>query len=175
MMMDKWEDPGIQRLVLEGADCILAAPDDGFSSRGQTGLIPFALLCPQDGTPCTSDSCLASVAWDWADFYGRLFSQWVDHRGNWPRHPAKPPFVSFLGGMDSGLTDISWKPESFAPEARKLIHHLRQSIMEKRFSPFQGPLHDSEGQLRVSDGLRMEDRAILDMDWVVEGVSRICP
>jgi basic membrane protein A len=174
-MMDKWEDPAILRLVLEGADCILTAPDDGFASRGQTGLIPFALLCPQDGTPCTSENCLASVAWNWADFYGSLFSQWVDHRGNWPRHPAKPPFISFLGGMDSGLTDISWKPEAFTPEARKLIHHLKQSIMEKRFSPFQGPLYDSDGQLRVSDGQRMEDRAILDMDWAVDGVGRICP
>lgn len=169
---DRWENADIIRLVQEGADCILTAPDQGFGTHGITELIPFALLCPRDGTPCTSENCLASVTWDWTGFYGKLFSQWVAHRGNWLRHPAKPPFVSFLAGMDGGLPDISWQPESFAPEVRKLIRHLRQSIMDQTFSPFQGPLRDSNGQLRVLDGMRMMDREILDMDWVVDGVQR---
>ena len=169
-LVDRWEDPGVIRLVQEGADCILTAPDQGFGTHGNAELIPFALLCPQDGTPCTSENCLASVTWDWTGFYGKLFSQWAAHRGNWPRHPAKPPFVSFLGGMDSGLPDISWQPESFAPEVRKLIRHLRQSIMDQTFSPFQGPLWDSGGQLRVLEGMHLADRDILDMDWVVDGV-----
>ncbi len=170
---DKWEDPAIIRLVREGADCILTAPDFGFGTRGNTGLIPFALLCPQDGTPCTSENCMASMVWDWTGFYGKLFSQLMAHRGKWPSHPAKPPFVSFLGGMDTGLPDISWDQESVPAEARNLIRHLRQSIMERRFSPFQGPLKDSDGLLRVADEARMKDREILDMDWAIDGVIRL--
>jgi len=45
--------------------------------------------------------------------------------------------------------------------------------MERRFSPFQGPLKDSDGLLRVADEARMKDREILDMDWAIDGVIRL--
>jgi hypothetical protein len=36
--------------------------------------------------------------------------------------------------------------------------------------PFAGPISDNEGELRVAEGERMTDEALLSFNWLVEGV-----
>ncbi|NIT76456.1 MAG: BMP family ABC transporter substrate-binding protein, partial [Thermoplasmata archaeon] len=38
------------------------------------------------------------------------------------------------------------------------------------FDPFQGPIYDRKGNLRVPEGMRMTVAELTQMEWAVEGV-----
>ena len=38
------------------------------------------------------------------------------------------------------------------------------------FDPFQGPIHDRKGTLRVTAGTRMSQQELITMEWAAPGV-----
>ena len=45
-----------------------------------------------------------------------------------------------------------------------------RAIADGSLHPFQGPVKDQDGKVRVAKGDALSDKDLLGMDWYVEGV-----
>ena len=54
--------------------------------------------------------------------------------------------------------------------AKALIAAKRAEMVSGKFEPFQGPLYDQAGKLRVPKGKRLNVHDLYAMNWLVKGV-----
>jgi hypothetical protein len=66
--------------------------------------------------------------------------------------------------------DIIYSKHNVPIQTQKLVDIMRELIIENRFHTFVGPLHDSQGQLRIKDGDIGNYEDMLYMDWFVDNV-----
>ena len=52
---------------------------------------------------------------------------------------------------------------------------LRQEIAEGNFRPFDGPVYDQSGLLRIAPGEKLTPDSILHMDWLTDNVEGEIP
>ncbi len=48
---------------------------------------------------------------------------------------------------------------------------VRTGIIDGSVHPFEGPITDQAGELRVPEGERLSDEELSAIDWYVEGVQ----
>ena len=119
-----------------------------------------------DGSEVAPKGWLVGSVWDWR----RLFVDIV--RTISTRHFVESPYNGdFRGGLRTGnnpfvLTELS---PSAAPGTAERIAAAEASLRAGH-SPFDGPLTDREGKLRVPAGVTPSQAAIERMDWWVPGV-----
>ena len=65
--------------------------------------------------------------------------------------------------------------ERVPAETARLVKLLRQEIVDGRFRPFDGPVYDQHGELRIQEGEVLTPPQILQMDWLVENVDGEIP
>ena len=70
--------------------------------------------------------------------------------------------------------DVRFGPE-LPTQTRRLVKHMRKDIAEGWFRPFDGPIHDQNGVLRIREEEQLSPWQILHMDWLVENVEGSIP
>jgi hypothetical protein len=51
------------------------------------------------------------------------------------------------------------------------VNTQKAAIISGKLAPFQGPITDQSGAVKVADGERMPDEDILGMNWLAAGVK----
>ena len=82
--------------------------------------------------------------------------------------------INYWWGLASGAVDVSLRPE-LAPQTVRLVNHLRQDIIGGWFRPFDGPVYDQSGTLRIHEGEILTPEQIMRMDWLVDNVDGAIP
>jgi len=77
--------------------------------------------------------------------------------------------------MDEGIVDIAPFGPMVPDNVKKLVEVFKKAIKEGFFDPFEGPIYDQEGKLRVKEGEKLSDEALLSMDWFVDNVEGTIP
>ena len=106
------------------------------------------------------DAYVSSVTLDFAKFYIEQVGARV--RGDWK------PEARFLT-LGAGVDRDAWGKR--VPEAVRAEADAVRARMLGGWSPFQGPLYDSEGKLRVAKGHGMNDMELYNWNWQLQGVS----
>lgn len=185
----RWFDPPVERrvtqdLVRAGVDVVI-----GFTDTVEPLKVATATEAPQgpvyaigyhnpdscafDESP-GKDRCLTSAYWNWAPILTTELE--AIRSGRWD--PEAGPIWSQMArnGTDSvvwldALTDRDLSTVGFEIEA--MIPMMTRDTDPARRFPFRtdaGPIKDTKGQVRLAQGERITDAALLRMCWLVEGI-----
>ena len=118
---------------------------------------------------------IAFSYWNWGSFYTKIIQSVLD--GSWAQLNSTSEAgqtINYWWGLASGAVDVSLRPE-LAPQTVRLVNHLRQDIIGGWFRPFDGPVYDQSGTLRIHEGEMLTPEQIMRMDWLVDNVDGTIP
>jgi basic membrane protein A and related proteins len=78
-------------------------------------------------------------------------------------------------GIAQEMVDISPLNPVIPQEVQQLVMAKRDEFIRGAAHPFDGPVKDQKGLLRVPNGQVLGDREQLAMDWYVEGIEGLIP
>jgi basic membrane protein A len=107
-------------------------------------------------------TCLFSVIDDWCGYYRARVGAAL--RGDWVADAV-------WGGLDGTMIRTSAYNEVVGDHVVQRVEARKAAIALGIFAPFQGPIRDRAGRLRVRAGARLGDSGILAMDWLVRGIA----
>lgn len=157
-----------------GADFI---SHDGLPIPGKEKKYGLYALRMDDKEGTGSEVHYAMSIWHWGIFYEKLVSAVLS--GTWKMvmeslH-ADSDLLHFWWGMDSGIVDIFYSLTHVPGETQKLVDFMRRMIIQDEFNPFMGPIYDQKGKLQIPEGSVASNDQIINMDWLVEGVTGEIP
>ena len=118
---------------------------------------------------------LASSFWNWGTFYRKIIESVLD--GSWDSLNSESDAgktINYWWGLKAGAVDVRMDQKVPAETAR-LVRFLKESIADGSFRPFDGPIYDQAGELRIAEGEILTPHQILMMDWLVENVDGQIP
>ena len=118
---------------------------------------------------------VANSFWNWGAFYQKLLQSVLD--GSWAQLNSTSESgqtINYWWGLSAGVVDVRLG-DRVPPETARLVRFLRQSIAEGSFGPFDGPVYDQSGALRIQAGEVLSPLQILQMDWLVQNVDGEIP
>ncbi len=118
---------------------------------------------------------VANSFWNWGNFYRKIFESVLD--GSWAdlnSTSESGQTINYWWGLKAGVVDVRLG-ERVPPETARLVQLLRQQIADGGFRPFDGPVYDQKGEVRIQEGEVLTPLQILKMDWLVENVDGEIP
>lgn len=114
------------------------------------------------------ESCLTSAYWNWGPMYIDLTSQIID--GTWV--PSEIPWEAMKATPSESSVALSEFSEKVPGAVRLDVDSRVPDLVNAgdEHKPFQGPLRDNKGEVRVAAGDVMTDDELNRMCWFVEGV-----
>lgn len=168
--LNAWFDPGKEAdatnaLIDQGADVIFQhtaspAPIQTAERRGV-----FAVGYASDMAKFGPHSVLTSIVYDWAPFYIRTTQSVLD--GTWKE-------ADYWGGLSDDALHMPVSdlvPAAYKAEAQAII----ASIKTGAFHPFNGPLLDQTGQVRIAEGVKASNADLASMNFYVQGITADLP
>lgn len=174
----KWDKDGRSvnpeaPLYEQGADLI---SHDGLPIPGVQKKYGLFAANPQTGE-LMRDVHYAMPIWHWGIFYEKIIQAFLN--GSWDAVvetlSGGSDLLHYWWGIDSGLVDIFYSTTHVPRETQRLIEFLRQSIIDKEFFPFTGPIPDQNGVNRIPDDHIATHEEMIEMDYFVEGVEGDIP
>ncbi|WP_341530996.1 BMP family ABC transporter substrate-binding protein [Nostoc sp. UHCC 0302] len=74
-------------------------------------------------------------------------------------------------GIGAGMVDISPMNQAIPADVQQLVNAKRDEFIQGTAHPFDGPVKDQKGVVRVPKGKNLDDKGQLAMDWYVEGIE----
>ena len=164
--------------TVEGADIDRHFANYGVTAiSGQDSLIRDERRLRTGLFLCRGDRQLnvASSFWDWGTFYRKILNSVLD--GSWDELNSTSDAgqtINYWYGLSAGVVDVR-VGEKVPAETARLIALLRKSVADGSFRPFDGPIYDQTGELRIAEGEILTPHQILMMDWLVENVDGEIP
>ena len=113
---------------------------------------------------------LISSFWGWGELYRRILESVLD--GSWDslnKTSEAGQGINYWWGLSGNAVEI--KCEAALPDGiRRLVMLLRDRIAEGSFRPFDGPVVDQDGVLRIAEEEILTHEQILHMDWLADNV-----
>ena len=69
--------------------------------------------------------------------------------------------------------DLFTNDEVIGESSRRLVHIFRDLVREGRYNPFEGPIYDDKGALRIEPHTVPSLMQIQNIRWFEESVSKI--
>jgi simple sugar transport system substrate-binding protein len=161
-----WFDPPKEReaadaLVAQGADVLCHDTDSTAVMQAAESNGVYALAYNSDLAKYGPRAQLSGTIQLWGGYYIKTVKAVLE--GKW-----KPEDT--WGGIRDGMVGLAPLPAAVPREVAELIEAKRTALVAGKLAPFQGPIKDQGGRLRVPAGKRMSDKEILALDWYVEGI-----
>lgn len=163
--INSWFDPQAAAsagaaLIDSGCDFLCGIMDDPGYLRVAQERNVWAAMWNTDMRQFGPDAYVSSVVLDFVDYY----RQTIEARlaGRWR------PAGTFLT-LGHGVDRDAWGAR--VPQAIRQEADAARNRMLAGWSPFTGPIRDSNGRVRVPAGQTMTDMEIFHWNWQVEGVS----
>ncbi|GMQ96330.1 MAG: BMP family ABC transporter substrate-binding protein [Gammaproteobacteria bacterium] len=168
---NSWYDPGREReaagvLVTQGADVLTHHTDSTAVVQAAEEKGVYAIGYHSDMSKYGPRAQLTAVTHHWGDFYTRVTREVLD--GTWKSRDV-------WGGIKAGMVSLA-PINPVVPRA--LIAQVKEkedAIRNGGFHPFQGPVKDQAGKVRIAAGTTIGDDELLKMQWYVQGVQGKLP
>jgi basic membrane protein A len=109
---------------------------------------------------------LTAPIWNWGAFYADVLQEIIEgtykHGNVWL-------------GMKEGIVDLAPFGPMVPENVRTIVDIFKKAIINGTFDPFQGPIYDQSGNLKVSKGKKLSDEELLSMNWFVDNVEGKIP
>jgi len=169
--VNSWFDPGkegdaAKTLIDQGADIITQhtdspAPLQVAESRGVYGFGQAS-----DMKAYAPKAQLTSIVDNWSNYYIERVQAVMD--GTWKSTDS-------WYGLKQGMVEMAPYGDAVPADVRKLADDVKQSIIDGKLHPFQGPINNQKGELVVKAGEVVSDADLLGLNWYVEGVEGSIP
>ncbi len=161
-----WYDPGKEReaaeaLIGQGADVITQHTDSTAPVQTAEERGVYAIGYHSDMSKYGRKAHLTAATHLWGRYYAKVARQVMD--GTWKSD-------GIWGGIADGMIALAPFGPAVPADLREAVERKKAAIADGKFHPFQGPIRDQKGKVRVSIGETMSDKAMLGFDWYVEGV-----
>ncbi|WP_026731160.1 BMP family ABC transporter substrate-binding protein [Fischerella sp. PCC 9605] len=169
--VQSWYDPAKEReaaqaLVNLDADVLTQHTDSSAAVQLAEEKGIFAFGYNTDMSRFGAKAHLTSAINKWGKFYTDKALAVIN--GTW-----KPENVWY--GIGQGMVDISPLNPAIPQDVQRLVMAKREEFIKGSAHPFNGPVKDQKGVVRVPQGKVLEDKQQLAMDWYVEGVEGSLP
>lgn len=168
--VNTWYDPGkeadaAKALIDQGADVITQHTDSPapLQVAENRGVVGFGQA--SDMIAFAPKAQLTAIINDWDSYYVDRTKAALD--GSWKTSNT-------WGGFKDGMVRMAAftnMPQNLAALANKTV----SAITDASIHPFQGPIRDQGGKIRVKAGERLTDSDLLSMNWYVWGVEGQLP
>lgn len=173
LFIGDWFDPPKEReaalsLLNGGAQVLamhVASPAVMITAQERGAL---AVAYHSDMRKVAPDAQLVAITHQWGDYYTRRVQAVLD--GTWKSGDV-------WGGVKEGMIRV----EGFGPKVpasvQKEVLAAQQAIAAGRLHPFhaKADIKDSTGKVMIPKGRTLSDAQILEMNWLVEGVTGSLP
>lgn len=168
---NSWYDPGREReaadvLVTQGADVLTHHTDSTAVVQAADEKGAYAVGYHSDMSKYGPRAHLTAVTHHWGDFYTRLTQEVID--GNWESR-------NIWGGIQAGMVSLAPINPIVPRDVVARVEEREDAIKNGNFHPFQGPIRDQDGKIRIAAGTTISDEDLLKMDWYVQGVQGKLP
>ena len=168
--VNSWYDPGkeadaAKALIAQGADIITQHTDSPapLQTAANAGVPAFGQA--SDMHEFGKDAQLTAVIDDWAPYYVERVGMALD--GTWES-------TDTWDGIQPGMVRMAPyfnMPYAVAAEAKEMEDYIRVGLVH----PFDGPITDRDGTVRVAEGETADDGMLATMDFFIEGVEGDLP
>ncbi|MEM9147342.1 MAG: BMP family ABC transporter substrate-binding protein [Pseudomonadota bacterium] len=165
--VNTWYDPAkeadaAKALIDQGVDIITQHTDSpaALQAAEQRGLMAFGQAW--DMTSFAPKAHLTAIKDNWGPYYVDRVQAMID--GTWASQ-------STWWGMTEGAVEITPYNERVPANVVAAAEAVKAEILADTNSVFAGPILDQSGAERVPSGTKLDDGALLTMDWYVAGVQ----
>ena len=168
---NSWYDPGREReaagvLMTQGADVLTHHTDSTAVVQAADEKGAYAVGYHSDMSKYGPRAHLTAVTHHWGDFYTRMTQEVID--GNWQSR-------DMWGGIKAGMVSLAPINPAVPGDVVAQVEDKEKAIRNGSFHPFQGPVRDQAGKVRIAAGTTISDADLLKMDWYVQGVQGKLP
>ena len=168
---NSWFDPTKEGQVADtflanGADIIASGVDSPAALKEAEKAGKYGVGYDRDMSSAAPKAVLVSRVWHWGVFYVKVLKE--VHNGTWKSE-------QYWGGMKDGIVDLAPFGPMVPDDVKQYVNKRKQDILNGKFDPFQGPIYDQDGNLRVKEGEELSDADKLNIQWFVKGVIGTIP
>ncbi|MHA1523137.1 MAG: BMP family ABC transporter substrate-binding protein [Alphaproteobacteria bacterium] len=161
-----WFDPGKEResaetLISQGADVVTHGTDSTAIVQTAEDRGVNAVGYHSDMAKFGPKAHLTASTHKWGGYYIDRVKAAMS--GSWKSGDT-------WNGISDGVVDITPFGAGVSEETRALINVVKKKIASAAMTPFDGPIKDNEGKMRVEAGASMSDKDLGGMNWYVEGI-----
>lgn len=164
---NSWSNSGLERQIATalldlGADVLAQQEDSPAVQAAAEERGVYSIGYYTDMARLAPKTQLTAVVFHWQEFYREVVARMRD--------ASFKPGMFWLG-MSAGVVDLAPYNPAIPQSLREKVATRRHEIMEDKFRVFTGPLVDKDNVERIPAGKVADDRDLLGMTWLVEGVS----
>jgi basic membrane protein A len=168
---NSWFDPvkeasAADTFLANGADIIASGVDDPAPLKEAEKAGKYSLGYDRDMASAAPTSVLTSRIWHWGIYYVQVLK--AVHDGTW-----KPE--QYWGQMSTGIVELAPYGPMVPQDVRTFVDQKKQEIIAGTYDPFDGPIYDQQGNLKVKQGEQLSDADKLNLQWFVQGVVGTIP
>jgi len=168
--VNSWFDPGKERdaaltLIGQNADVITHHTDSTAIVQAAEEKGKYAVSYHSDMKKFGAKAQLAAVTHHWGNLYTKHAQDVLD--GKWKSGGV-------WGGIKEGMVKLEALNPSIPNDVKQLVAAKEKEIASGKLTPFDAPVKDNEGKVRLDKG-SLSDDALNKMDYYVEGVSGKLP
>jgi len=169
--VNTWYDPAKERqaaetLIAQGADMLCQNTDSPAIVQVAQEKGIYAFGWDSDMKKFAPKSQLTANTNNWGVYYIDTVKKVLD--GTW-----KPQVVKW--GLKEGLVVMAPLNSAVPPAAAKVFDEKRKALIDGKLTPFQGPVKDQSGAIKVPAGSTMPLEELMSLNWYVEGVEGSIP
>lgn len=171
LWVQSWYEPAKEREVAQalinlGADVLTQHTDSPSAVQLAEEKGIYAFGDNTDLSKFGARAHLTSAINKWGKFYTDTALAVMD--GTWKSK-------EIWHGIAQGMVDISPMNPLIPNDVQQLVNSKRNEFIQGVAHPFDGPVKDQKGVVRVPKGKVLDDQGQLAMDWYVEGVEGSIP
>jgi simple sugar transport system substrate-binding protein len=169
--VSSWYDPGKERqaaeaLVAQGADVMCQNTDSPATVQVAQEKGVYAFGWDTDMERFAPKAHLSANTNNWGVYYTEAAKRALD--GKW-----KPTDTKW--GLKENLVVMSPLNKAVPADAAQAYEAKKKAITEGTFVPFQGPIKDQSGAVKVAAGAAMPMEQVMGINWYVQGVEGSIP
>ena len=169
--ISSWYDPGKERdasdvLITQNADIINQFTDSAAPTQAAQEKGVYSISVGSDRSKYGPDAHLTSVVYNWGDFYSKTAQAVLD--GKWQSQ-------NIWGGLKDNMIALAPLHASVPAEVAEMVKAATTKIKNGTLHPFQGPIKDQTGEVKVAADSLLSDEELLGMNWYIEGIQGSLP
>jgi basic membrane protein A len=167
--ISSWYDPqaatqAVDALVSDGADVVWSIMGDNSVPQAAEKRGVWSFAWSRDARRVAPRGYVSTTALDWGPYDVEQVKAVQD--GTWRTKPVPGDQLSVGRGVDRG----PWG-DHVPSSASRAADAARAKLMDGSLNPFEGPIRDASGAVKVPAGKELTDLQLATWNWPVWGVS----
>jgi len=168
---NSWYDPATEKeaalsLIDAGADVVTQHQDSPATQQAAEEKGVYSIGYNSDMSNFAPNAYLTAPVWNWGIYYERVIREILNgtykHGNVWL-------------GMKDNIVNLAPFSDLVPQNVRTVVEVFSEAIVDGAFDPFEGPIYDQRGNLRVDIGEKLSDEELLSMNWFVDNVEGSIP